>query len=561
MSRGVAQLSDEKTKKLETAIEDLATSREAWNLCSIFYRKEILNTIKEDFLSIAEEWVNTSLKNKGIEEHDPAASDEWISGPFPIIRYIRLLYESLNILETTGRPKIPGPITTRKNGQITVQIFPQTLYDQLFYGTTYEVWMQPSETIETLKLKQAQIYKTKTKPRLTLILGSGNFSAQSAMDILYYNFIKNHVAIYKTNPVNSYLHPLLDKALNPLIEIGALRIVDGGAAEGAYLTSHAMVEEIHLTGSNTTYKAIKKSLEKQKDTTQKKITAELGNVGPFIIVPGPWSNKEVEYHAEHLVSTIINNAGFNCSTPRILITDSNWDKRQQFLDKIRSFLNTVPLRNAFYPGAMERYANFLKEHPEAEKIGVPKEGELPWTLITNVPTENDDICFEVEPFCSILSETALSSKNTADFLNKAIWFANEKLNGSLVATLIIDPQSQKESSVSEAFDKAVADLKYGTIGVNYWGGASYLTGVTPWGAFQNSDGVTSKSGIGVVNNALMLADTQKTVLRAPFIIHPKPAWFVSKRKNTTEVFRKLTYFEANPSLWKVPSILWSALKT
>ena len=92
------------------------------------------------------------------------------------------------------------------------------------------------------------------------------------------------------------------------------------------------------------------------------------------------------------------------------------------------------------------------------------------------------------------------------------------------------------------------------------GGASYLAVATPWGAFQEVDGKETESGVGVVNNALFLANTQKTVLRAPFRIRPKPVWFWSKRDNSTETFCKLTKFEANPSFWKVLSILWASLK-
>jgi acyl-CoA reductase-like NAD-dependent aldehyde dehydrogenase len=107
------------------------------------------------------------------------------------------------------------------------------------------------------------------------------------MDILYKCFVENRVVIYKTNPVNSYLHPLLEKTFQVLIELNVLRIVDGGAEIGAFLTTHPLVEEIHHTGSRPTFELIKKSLANQ--TNEKRLTAELGNVGPYIIVPGPWN--------------------------------------------------------------------------------------------------------------------------------------------------------------------------------------------------------------------------------------------------------------------------------
>jgi hypothetical protein len=244
----------------------------------------------------------------------------------------------------------------------------------------------------------------------------------------------------------------------------------------------------------------------------------------------------------------------------MVIMDSNWDKRDQFLDEIRSLLGKVPLRKAFYPGAHKRYADFLEEHPKSEQLGLPEEDQLPWTVISVDSQKEGDVCFSVEPFCSIVSETSIPSNNVIDFIKRSTLFANEKLCGTLVATVIIHPKLLKDKRISEVFDKSIAELKFGSIGINYWGGASYLAVVTPWGAFQEVDGKETESGVGIVNNALFLENTQKTVLRAPFRIRPKPVWFYSKLKNATETFEKLTMFESNPSLWKVPSILWSSLK-
>jgi hypothetical protein len=42
------------------------------------------------------------------------------------------------------------------------------------------------------------------------------------------------------------------------------------------------------------------------------VTAELGNVTPYIIVPGPWSQEDLEYHATSVASGLAQNAGHNC---------------------------------------------------------------------------------------------------------------------------------------------------------------------------------------------------------------------------------------------------------
>jgi hypothetical protein len=58
----------------------------------------------------------------------------------------------------------------------------------------------------------------------------------------------------------------------------------------------------------------------------------------------------------------------------------------------------------------------------------------------------------------------------------------------------------------------------------------------------------------------MFAHPQKSVLRAPFRGTPTPTWFASEYGKASKVFPKLVKFEANPSLLKVPGILWSAIK-
>ena len=68
-----------------------------------------------------------------------------------------------------------------------------------------------------------------------------------------------------------------------------------------------------------------------------------------------------------------------------------------------------------------------------------------------------------------------------------------------------------------------------------------------------------QSGIGTVHNALMIEKPQKSVVRGPFTITPKPPWFVTHR-NAHNVARKLVSFEFRPSIWKLLGILGSALR-
>ena len=104
-----------------------------------------------------------------------------------------------------------------------------------------------------------------------------------------------------------------------------------------------------------------------------------------------------------------------------------------------------------------------------------------------------------------------------------------------------------------------ANLRYGTIAINHWAAVGYGLVVTPWGGFPGATPQDIKSGTGWVHNTLMFSRIQKTVVRAPFRVYPKPIWFATHR--TAHLLApKLSQFEAAPSLGKLPGILALAMR-
>ncbi|NCG20306.1 MAG: NAD-dependent aldehyde dehydrogenase, partial [Rhodobacterales bacterium] len=116
-----------------------------------------------------------------------------------------------------------------------------------------------------------------------------------------------------------------------------------------------------------------------------------------------------------------------------------------------------------------------------------------------------------------------------------------------------------EKALGDSFDRAIADLRYGTIAINCWSGLGYGLVNSTWGAFPGHPLDQIESGQGVVHNGLLVDHPQKSVLRAPFVISPTPAWFVD-HKNNLELGKRMTHFESAPSWFKVPGIAIQALK-
>jgi acyl-CoA reductase-like NAD-dependent aldehyde dehydrogenase len=557
-------------EEMDAAIEALQAHRDEWVAFSIHDRIVLIDRLIRDFIAIVSRWVDASIRAKGIAEDSLCVGEEWAAGAWPVLKNLRQLRQSLVDIETEGHPKIPGRVTTKPDGQVVAEVFPQTIYDRLFFERVRaEIWMEPGVTIDDLSQTQAIAYNDKEpNGRVALVLGAGNVASIGPMDVLYKLFVEDQVVLFKANPVNAYLGPLMHEAFRVLIDLGFLRVVYGGAAEGSYLCNHAGVDEIHITGSDKTFDAIvfgtgqkgaKRKAEKAPLLT-KRVTGELGNVSPVIVVPGPWKANDLAYQAEHIDTMLTNNAGFNCNATRVIIQHENWPQRNQLLQEMRRVLSLIPPRTAYYPGALERHQIFIKEHPEAEQIGLSNEQQLPWTLIADVdPGSIDDICFTTEAFCSLFTETALEAESIPEYIDKAVAFANQRIWGSLNATIVVHPASLKDPGIAAAVELAIANLKYGTIGINIWAGAGFTFGTTTWGAFPGHELHNIQSGIGVVHNTLMFSRPQKSVLWGPFRSVLTPPWFVTQGKIARGLFPKLVAFEAAPTPLRVPGIMAAAL--
>ena len=87
----------------------------------------------------------------------------------------------------------------------------------------------------------------------------------------------------------------------------------------------------------------------------------------------------------------------------------------------------------------------------------------------------------------------------------------------------------------------------------------YLTPRATWGAFPGHPLTDIQSGQGVVHNALLLADTERTVVRGPFRPLVKPPWFVTNR-TAAVTGRRLTAFAARPQWSALSGIFASAMR-
>ncbi len=520
------------------------------------HKVEYIQGLINGYVRVAARQAEASIHAKGIAPGTPMAAEEWVH-PYITVRMLRLLRDTLRQVAASGRPPLPqSRVRARGNGQVVVQVFPLSMTDRMLYlGFRGEVWMQPEVTRESASDHMAGFYRqVETVGKVALVLGAGNVASVAPADLVQKLFVEGQVCMFKHNPVNEYLAPLLEEAFADLIRDGFVRTTTGDPEVGEYLCQHPDIDEIHVTGSDRTYEAIvfgtRTEGAERKRTNQprvtKRVTCELGNATPVIVVPGPWSDSDVAFHAENIATQMLNNCGFNCLSARVLVLPEGWPQAEALMNALRNVLAASPQRQAYYPGAEQRYDEVLAANPSAQPIGPRGEGVLPYTLIPRLdPADRSNPCFATECFMPILAQTFLPGADAAEFLRNAVGFANDTLWGTLSANILVHPKTAK--LLGSQLEDAVAELRYGTVAINQWSALGYVWGATSWGAYPGHLPTDIQSGIGTVHNTFMFDKPEKSVVYGPFRVWPKPAWFITNRQ-ANNIFPRMVELEARPRI-------------
>jgi acyl-CoA reductase-like NAD-dependent aldehyde dehydrogenase len=555
---------------MDEALARLRDNARRFARLSLDARARLCRAMQAGMLQVAADSVRAACAAKGIPLGGALEGEEWGLGPWIVVRHLRLIHESLIALKRTGTTPI-GPVGHTSDGRLSVRCFPgNTIDGALFRGVRVDVHLDAKIDAADLQRSRARFYHAPNHDgRVAAILGAGNVNAIVSQDAITKLFNEGTVCAVKMNPVNAYLGPYLERAYDAAIREGFLAILYGGPEEGASLVAHAAVDEIHITGSDQTFDRIvwgPPGLERDlrraegRPLLAKPITAELGNVSPVIVVPGPYDNRQLAYQSEDIASALTYNASFDCNAAKVLITPKGWPARDALLRGIEAAFAKAPPRPAYYPGARDRWERCTAGRRDVRRVG-PLTGEiLPWTLCPGLdPDAPDELGFRQESFCPVLFETSVEGSDPVEFLNRAVAFANARLWGTLNATVIVHPATLSDPTLRRSVDGAIGALRYGAVGVNAFPGLIFALGAPPWGAYPRSSLSDIQSGIGWVHNTAMLEGIEKAVLWHPLTTRPRPAYHVTHRA-TNVLIRRMTALEERGSWTKVPGVVAAALR-
>ncbi len=563
------------TLSLDAAIEELRAGTRTWSALTLTQRIRLLRSIRATVAAEAEEWALTAARSKGLEPGSPLVGEEWLTGPYATVVAIDAYIETLSSLRVGASPLDHVRVGEAPGDRIRVHAFPTSAVDGLLVsGYSGEVWLRPGVTLAEAQRRAGLGQLTSGESGgVGLVLGAGNITSIPVLDVLYELIAHNRVSILKINPTQDSLAPVFERALAPLVSLGVLRIVQGGGEVGAALTEHAGIDHVHITGAARTFETIvfgrtATGKRRARPRLSVPITAELGGVSPIIVVPGPWSDADLRFQAEHVATMRLHNSGHNCVAGQVVLLSAGWAQREQFLAEVESAMARAPQRPVWYPGAQARLAEVADTYPSAH-----------WSsghtrAVIAVGTDADPTPIETtEYFAPALGVVTLPG-NGQEFLDAAVEYANDRLTGTLGANLLIDPVT--EAALGDGFENAIAELRYGTVAINTWTGVAFGIPTMPWGAYPGGTLDDVQSGIGVVHNALLLDDIERGVMRGPFrpfprsagslvgagtfSALPRPPWFVTS-PGAADGGRLLTRFRIRPRLTTLLGILESAFRS
>ncbi|MGN8027823.1 aldehyde dehydrogenase family protein [Microbacterium sp. 22242] len=590
-------LAEDVSAPIEAAISALRKGSAAWSALTVGQRVTLLRGVRRTVAASAREWARTAARSKQLSDDHPLRGEEWLSGPYATLGAVDAYLETLDRIAQGGNPLDGVRIDRTRSGQTRVHAFPLTGIDRLLLsGFTGEVWLTPGVTPGDARARVGLAQRRRAAARLApepveaqgpdggigLVLGAGNITSIPVLDVLYELLAHNRVVLLKVNPTQDALVPVFQRALAPLIAPGFLRIVRGGPEVGAFLTAHDAFAHVHITGSAPTFDAIvwgpstgsgaeadeaKTRRRENRPLLTKPITAELGGVSPIIVVPGEWSAEDLRFQAEHVATMRLQNAGHNCIAGQVVILSSDWAQKDQFLAELRRAYALAPERPVWYPRSAERMAQASEAYPDALVLADR-------LLVEIGDGDGDDATAleNTEYFAPVLGVEEFPGTGQ-EFLDAAVAHANERLQGTLGANLLIDPAT--EALLGGGFERAITALRYGSIAINAWTAFGFITPTLTWGAFPGNTIADVGSGIGVVHNALLLADVERSVTRGPFrpfprsasvvrdggrfTILPKPPWFVSSR-TAAEVSEGLTRYRARGGVLALLRTLAQAMR-
>ena len=478
------------------AVDWVAPNR--WKDVPAADRLALLKKVQRNIDRYFEELVSADCKAKGIERGVAGnGHQEGTSIQATVVALANSVSVAIEVYEAIlrRRPLEPLAVTPVGDGRFDIKVGPRGK-ERMLNGDRTDILRVVGEP------RRVGPYE---KPGgIVAVLGAGNVA--SPFEAIHALFLDSCAVVHKPHHINVGTDRVWEKILGPLVDVHALAFCD--ADDGRALTRDPRLTKIYFTGGTPSAKAI-------MDSTDTELVSECGGNNPCVIVPGdrPWTKNEIRHQAIQIATMVKINGGSICGRVQTLVTSRRWSQRRELLDAITVALrDQTPATTAYYPGADKTFLRFQDLHPDA-RIVKPRDGAPASNVLMIEDTDQDGFAIHNEAFCQVVSEVALDVPSDAEaFLPAAVAFCNEKLLGTLGASILVDGDTLKAHSTT--VDRAVTQLCYGAIGVNTMPAGVWAIPYLTWGG--NEEGREFVSGRGNFGNPLGYENVEKSIVFSGF---------------------------------------------
>ena len=508
-----------------------------WAATPAHERLHLLEEVRSNLKVYAKELAraDNDMKNNLMGEEIFREPESMISTAVPVAN---TLSACVHLYESILKGKMPEPVEIEKvkEGIYDIQVAPLDAKDKLMSGN--------QKFHLRVKGEPKQVNPMDKPAGVIAVSGAGNYS--SSLEMVKAMFLENCVVIHKPHKLNEETDRVWEKIFQPLIEAKAIAFC--GADQGRAMTTLKGLSKIYFTGGTSTAKAIMNA----SDTP---LISECGGNNPLIVVPGEWSNKELEHQALQVITAAKLNGGAVCGRPQTIVTSKHWPQRRAFLDALKNAIKEgTPAAGTYYPGSDDVKRTFLENYPDAETIA-PENGRFKngdFIFIEDVG--EDGFAVKNEAFCQIMDEVALDvPADAAAFLPAATDFCNNKLLGSLGCMILVDEKTKKTHR--EAVDTAVTELNYGGISVNTIPPLIFLSPLLTWGG--NEEGKEFVSGEGNFGNVYCFENIEKSILYDDFM--SMGHMMRTNQKAFDHLAVHMTEFAVNPTWMNLTKLMGGAV--
>jgi hypothetical protein len=489
----------------------------------------------------ADAWVEAAVAVKTRHERSggthvaaaAARAEELATGPLATLRLLAITARALREIDRAGVPRPCAaprllhpqrPATASQSAAfVGVDVLPERrLFDgAIFRGHSCVVRCADPGGLEAFDRSwREEAHRRPREGGVCLVLGAGNVTGLAAADTISQVFEHGRGVLLKLHPLHGPLEPVLARALAPLVSAGLVAIVTGGAELARDAVAAPAVTHVHLTGGQGAFDALVwggpgPRPPQAVPLLAKPITCELGNVTPWVVVPGRYTPVQLRFQADMIAASIANNTSFNCIATKCVVTCRSWDQRDEFLRLVARRLESLPARPAWYPGSTAAW-EAVSGRP------APADGSLPAVFRPGVDAAREPRWLDREWFVPVAVEVPLEAGSSDEFCGRATEFTRG-LPGSLAAS--VTAPATLSAHDRRRVDLLAEHLEYGVVAVNTWSALGYALASVPWGGYPGGTLATPRSGIGRVHDPLLLPLVHNSILRAPLVVRPLPPWF------------------------------------